>query len=68
MHKTNSDDPKGDSVESTHLGMYIHTGKGFGYPPLIFTDPEVAMNLTDSDTRDSVTEGPQTLNYVGNYH
>ena len=47
------------TVETTDLGMYILAGKGFGYPPLIFTDPKVAANLTDSDTRDSVTEGPR---------
>ena len=64
---SNHDDTKGDSVESTDLGMYIPTGKGLGYPPLIFTDPEVAADLTNSDTRDSVTEGPQILNYVANY-
>ena len=49
------------------MGIYIPTGKGLGYPPLIFTDPKVAANLTDSDTRDNVTEGPQISNYVGNY-
>ena len=64
---SNNYDPKSDSIESTDLGMYIPTGKGFGYPPLIFKDPEVAGNLTDSDTRDSVTEGPQISSYVGNY-
>ena len=47
--------------------MYIPTGKGLGYPPLTFTDPEVAANVNNSDTRDSVTEGPQILNYVGTY-
>ena len=48
--------------------MYIPTGKGLGYPSLRFTDPKVAANLTDSDTRDSATEGPQILNnYVGEY-
>ena len=64
---SNHSDTKGDSVESTDLGTYIPTGKGLGYPPLTFTDPEVAANLTNSDTRDSVTEGPQISNYVGNY-
>ena len=67
VHKTNHNDTKGDSVESTDLGMYIPTGKGYGYPPRMFTDPEAAANLTDSDTRDSMIEGPKIRGYVGNY-
>ena len=47
--------------------MCILTGKGFNYPPLIFTDPEFAANIPDSDTIDSVTEKPQLNNYVGEY-
>ena len=58
----NSNDTKGDSVESTDSGMYIQTGKGFGYPPVIFTDPEYTAILPDSET-----EGPQISSYVGNY-
>ena len=33
---------------------------------MIFTDPEHAANIPDSDI-DSVTEGPQISSYVGNY-
>ena len=62
---SSNDGPKGDSVESTHSRTYIPTGKGLAYPPKILTDPDVAANLTISDTRDSVTEGPQISNYVG---
>ena len=36
----NSNDTRGDSVESTDSGMCIPTGKGYNYPPLIFTDPD----------------------------
>ena len=50
--------PIGDSVESTDSETYIPTGKLFGYPLLIFTDLRLQQNLNDSDTRDSVTEGP----------
>ena len=50
------------SVESIDSGMYIQTGKGFGYPPVIFTDSEYAANLPDSET-----EGPQIINYMGEY-
>ena len=64
---SNHDDTKGDSVESIDSGMYIPTDKGLGYPLLIFTDPQDAANLTDSDTRDSMMEGPKISNYVGNY-
>ena len=46
-----NNDTKGDSVESTDSGMYIQTGKGFSYPVLIFTDPEHAANIPDSDFR-----------------
>ena len=66
MQDPNSNDTKGDSVESTDLGMYIQTGKGFGYPPVIFTDPEYAAKVHDSDI-DSVIEGPKISSYVGNY-
>ena len=59
-------DTKADSVESTDSGMYILTGKGFNYPPVIFTDPEHAANIPDSDI-DSVTERPHISSYVGNY-
>ena len=62
----NSNDTRGDSVETTDSGTCILTGKGFNYPPLIFTDPEHAANIPDSDI-DSVTEGPQISSYVGNY-
>ena len=63
---SNNGDPKGDSIDSTDLGTYISTGKGLDYPPLIFTDPKVAANLTDSDARDSETEGPQ-IDFIGEY-
>ena len=60
----NSND--GDSIESTDSGTCRLTGKGFSYPPLIFTDPEHAANIPDSDV-DSVTERPQISSYVGDY-
>ena len=63
---SNNDDMKNDSVKSTDSGTYVPTDKGFGYPPLIFTDPEFATKLPDRDT-DSVTEGHQISRYVGNY-
>ena len=67
MHRTpNSYDTKGDSVESTDSGMYIQTGKGFGYPPVISTEPEYAAKVPEIDI-DSETEGPQISNYVGTY-
>ena len=59
-------DTNGDSVESTDSGTYIPTGKGFDYPPLIFTDPEHVANIPDCDI-DSVTERPRISNYVGDY-
>ena len=62
----NSNDTRGDSVKSTDSGMCIPTGKGFNYPPLIFTDPEHAAKLPDSDI-DSVIEGPKISSYAGNY-
>ena len=62
----NSNDTRGDSVESTDSGMCILTGKDFNYPPLIFTDPEHAANIPDSDMG-SVTEGHQISSYVGSY-
>ena len=46
--------------------MCILTGKGLNYPPLIFTDPEYAANIPDSDI-ESLTEKPQLNNYVGEY-
>ena len=52
------DDTRGDSVESMDSGMCIPIGKGFGYPPLIFTNPEYAANIPDSDI-DSLTERPR---------
>ena len=64
---SNDDDTKGDSVESMDSGMCILTGKGYSYPPLIFTDPEHAANIPDSDTIDSVTERPRLNSYVGDY-
>ena len=64
---SNHDDTKGDSIEYTDSGMYISTGKELDYPSLIFTDLEVAANLSNSDPTNSVTEGPQLLDYVGNY-
>ena len=54
------------TLESTDSGMCILTGKGFNYPPLIFTDPEHVANKPDSDI-ESATEGPQISSYVGNY-
>ena len=57
-----SNDINGDSVESTDSGTYIQTGKGLDYPPGIFTDPVYAAKLPSSET-----EGPQILNYVGEY-
>ena len=60
----NSND--GNSIESTDSGTCILTGKGFSYPPLIFTDPEHAANIPNSDT-DSVTERPQISSYVAGY-
>ena len=62
----NSNETRCASVESTDSGMCIPTDKGFNYPPLIFTDPEHAVNIPDSDI-DGVTEGPQISSYVGNY-
>ena len=62
----NSNDTRGDSVKSTDSGTCIPTGKGFNYPPLIFTDPEHAANIPDRDI-DSITEGPQISSYVGSY-
>ena len=62
----NSSNTRGNSVESTDSGMCIPTGKGFNYPPLIFTDPDHAANIPNSDI-DSVTEGLQISSYVGNY-
>ena len=56
----------GVTVESTDSGMCIPTGNGFNYPPLIFTDPEHAANIPDSDI-ECVTEGPQISSHVGNY-
>ena len=53
-------------MDSTDAGMYIPTGKGLGYPPLIYTDPKVAANLTDSDARNSETEGHQ-IDFIGEY-
>ena len=48
----------------TDLGTYIPTGKGFGYKPLIYTHPEEAANLTDSDT----IEIPQlNNNFIGEF-
>ena len=64
---SNDNDTKGDSVESMDSGMCILTGKGYSYPPLIFTDAEHATNIPDSDTIDSVTERPQLTSYVGDY-
>ena len=58
----NSNDTKCDSVESTNSGTYIQTGKGLGYPPMIFTDPDYAAKLPDSET-----EEPQIVNYVRDY-
>ena len=63
---SNDDDTRGASVESTDSGMCILTGKGYSYPPLIFTDPEHAANISDSDI-DSVTERSQLSSYVGDY-
>ena len=57
---SNDDDTRGDSVESTGSGMCILTDKGFSYPHLIFTDPEHAANIPDSDI-DRVTERPQLV-------
>ena len=63
---SNDNDTRGDSVEYTDSGMCIPTGKGFIYPPLIYTDPEHASNIPDGDI-DSVTERPQVSSYVGDY-
>ena len=65
---TNSkdNDTRGDSVESTDSGTCLPTGKGHSYPPLIFTDPEHAATIPDSDI-DSVTERPQISSYLGDY-
>ena len=63
---SNDDDTKGESVVSTDSGMCILIGKGFGYPPLIFTDPEQAANIPESDIG-SVTERPQLSSNVGDY-
>ena len=63
---SNNNDTKGDSVESTDAETYIQTGKGFSFPPLIFTDPEHAANMPHSDM-DCVTERPQLDSYVGDY-
>ena len=63
---SNNDDPKGNSMDSTDLGMDIPTGKGLDYPPLIFTDTKIAESLTNSDTGDSETEGPQ-VEFLGEY-
>ena len=63
---SNEDGTKGDSVESTDSGTCIPTGKGYSYPPLIFTDPEHAANIPDIDIN-SVAERYQLSNYVGDY-
>ena len=63
---SNDDDTRGETVESTDSGMCIPIGKGYSYPPLIFTDPEHTANIPDSDI-DSVTERPQLSSYVGDY-
>ena len=34
--------------------------------PLIYTDPKIAENLTQSDNGDSETEGPQ-VDFIGEY-
>ena len=57
----NNNNTQTDSVESTNSGTCIHVGKGLGYPPLIFTDPDFAAILPDSET-----EGPQT-ELIGKY-
>ena len=58
---SNDHDNRHDMTDS---GTYKPTGKGFGYPPLIYTDPEVAANLTDSDT----IEIPQLdKNFIGEF-
>ena len=63
---SNDNDTRGDSVESTDSGMCIVTGKGFNYPPLIFTDAGHAAHIPDSYI-DSVTERQQISSYVGDY-
>ena len=63
---SNDNDTRGDSVESTDSGMCRLTGKGFNYPPLIFTNHEHAANLPDSDI-DSLAVAPQISSYVGSY-
>ena len=60
---SNNDDPKGNSMDS---GTYIPRGRGLDYPSLIFTDPNIAENLTNSDTGDSETERPQA-DFIGEY-
>ena len=62
----NIDNPTGNSKDSTDSGTDIPMCKGLGYPPLIFTDPEVAEKLTNSDTGHSETEGPQ-IPSIGDY-
>ena len=62
----NLNDTRGDFLESTDSGTCILTGKGLHHPPLVFTDPEHAANIPDSDV-DSVTEGTQISSYMGNY-
>ena len=47
-----------------NIKLLHYTNIHSGYPSLIFTDPEVAANLAESDTRDSMTERPQILNYM----
>ena len=62
---TNSkdDDTRRDSVECMDSEICILTGKGFGYPPLIFVDLEHATNLPDSNMA-GVPERPQLSSYV----
>ena len=66
IHRTQTQMTLEVTVESTDSGTCIMTDKGFNYPPLIFTDPEHAGKVPDSDI-DSVTEGPKISSYVGNY-
>ena len=44
------------STTSTHLGTYISTRYGKGYPPRIFTNPNYLQNSINNDTSDSEAE------------
>ena len=50
---------------STSSETDIPNGKGFGYAPKIFTDPNLAATLSPTATEHSAPEGPQKK-FIGN--